>query len=161
LLRVLPPLIPNLRKRAVKRPKVYWRDSGLLHSLLGVKDRDELLSRPQAGASWEGFVIEQIIGALAAADKSADAFYWRTAGGREIDLILDFGGEKWAVEIKLTSAPDSRDLAALNAAADIIGAKRRFLVSQTPRPIESGNAVSCNLQWLAAKIAAGALGRKD
>ncbi len=155
LLRMLPPFTSNARKRMVKRPKMFWRDSGLLHATLNVTNRDDLLAHPQAGASWEGHVIEQITASLTAAGKSFDTFFWRTSNGREIDLVLDFGSEIWAIEIKLSSTPDYHDMETLNSCADIIKAKRRFLVSQTKHIVQSSDAVSCNLPWLTNKIAAG------
>ncbi len=73
LLRRLPPFLPNIRKRLVKSPKVYWRDSGLLHALLNVGDERTLLARPWVGASWEGYVIEQLLAAVASSGKGCDA----------------------------------------------------------------------------------------
>ena len=148
LIRRLPPYRPNLRKRLVKRPKVYWRDTGLLHALLNVSDDDELLSRPWVGASWEGFVIEQVLGALHQADRRVEPFFFRTSDGREIDLVLDFGRSLWAVEVKLTASPGPSDLDRLNRTADMIKADKRILVSQTPRSHRSGDRASCNLPWL-------------
>lgn len=104
LVRRLLPYQTNMRKRLVKTPKVYWRDSGLLHAMLNVVDSEHLLSQPWVGASWEGFVVEQTIGLLLATGRQFDAFYFRTSDRHEIDLVLDLGGKLWAVEIKLTSA---------------------------------------------------------
>jgi uncharacterized protein len=145
LIRRLPPYQASIKKRLVKRPKVYWRDSGILHALLNVSDDRELLSRPWVGASWEGYVIEQAIGVLAATGGSVDAYYFRTSDQQELDLVLDFGGELWAVEIKLTSSPGPSDMAKLNRTADLIQASRRFLVSQTRRPSGDGSRASCDL----------------
>jgi len=103
LVRRLQPIHGNLKKRLVKSPKVYIRDSGLLHALLGVADHNALHGHPTAGASWEGFVIENL---LAAAPSDTIASFYRTARGAEIDLVLELpGGGVWAVEIKLSSAP--------------------------------------------------------
>ena len=148
LIRRLPPYRPNLRKRLVKRPKVYWRDTGLLHALLNVSAEDELLSRPWVGASWEGFVIEQVLGALHQADRRVEPFFFRTSDGHEIDLVLDFGRSLWAVEAKLTASPGSGDFDRLNKTADMIKADKRILISQTPRSHRSGDRGSCNLPWL-------------
>ena len=131
LIRRLEPYQPNITKRLIKRPKVYWRDTGLVHALLNVPDRHTLLAQPWVGASWEGFVIEQVIGDLASIGRSFNAYYFRTSDQHELDLVLDFGGELWAVEVKLTAAPGSDDMKRLEKAADMIGASRRFLVSQT------------------------------
>ena len=85
LIRRLPAYHANLRRRLVRRPKVYWRDSGLLHALLDVPDRDALLHQPWVGASWEGFVIDQVLGALQGTGCSIDAYHFRTSDRREID----------------------------------------------------------------------------
>lgn len=134
LIRRLLPYQANIKKRLVKSPKIYWRDSGLLHALLNVPDARTLLAQPWVGASWEGYVIEQILGDLSARGRRFEPYYFRTSDGYEIDLVLDFGAERWAVEIKLTSSPAPEDMARLDKAADMIGASRRFLVSQTRRP---------------------------
>ena len=103
MIRQLPPLAENLTKRLVKSPKIYLRDSGLLHALLRIGDIDDLLGHPVAGASWEGWVIEQ---ALAASGAHAGASFFRTAAGAEIDLVLERPrGRRIALEIKLSSAP--------------------------------------------------------
>lgn len=103
LVRRLPPLHANVGKRLVKSPKVYVRDSGLVHTLLGLDDRHALLGHPVVGGSWEGFVIEQLI---ASAPARTEASFYRTSAGAEIDLVLDLpGGERWAVEIKRSLTP--------------------------------------------------------
>lgn len=104
LLRRLPPWSANTGKRLLKSPRLYLRDSGLAHALLGIETLEQLLAHPIAGASWESFAIEQI---LQAAPAGAEAFYYRTSGGAEIDLLLRFpGGPLWAIEIKRTTAPN-------------------------------------------------------
>ena len=103
LVRRLQPFHANLKKRLVKSPKVYVRDSGLLHALLGLVDHNALCGHPVVGASWEGFVIENL---LVAAPERTHATFYRTAAGAEIDLLLELpGGKLWAVEVKLGSAP--------------------------------------------------------
>ena len=103
MVRVLPPFAANLKKRLVKSPKVYLRDSGLLHALLRIGDSDQLLGHPIAGASWEGWVIEQ---ALAMDGGRSGACFYRTAAGAEIDLVLERPRRRrLAFEIKLGSAP--------------------------------------------------------
>ena len=103
LVRRLQPWTSNLGRRLVKAPKVYVRDSGICHALLGIETLDALLGHPVVGGSWEGFVIENIVGAL---PRRASWGYYRTAGGAEIDLVVDRGaGEVWAVEIKRSTAP--------------------------------------------------------
>ena len=103
LVRRLPPLHANVGKRLVKSPKVYLRDSGLVHALLGLVDRDAILSHPVAGASWEGFVIENL---LRATPDSVTAYFYRTVVGAEIDLVLQLANrELWAIEVKRSLAP--------------------------------------------------------
>jgi hypothetical protein len=145
LIRRLTPYQTNIRKRLVKSPKVYWRDSGLVHAILNVTDERSLLGQPWIGASWEGYVVEQTLGELSARGRSAAAFYFRTTDQYEVDLVLDFGNELWAVEIKLTSSPSPNDMTRLDRAADMIGASRRFLVSQVTRSSGDDRRVSCNL----------------
>ena len=103
LVRRLQPLHANVSKRLVKSPKVYVRDPGLLHALLGLEQIDDLLGHPVAGASWEGFCIEQL---MAAAPPRSQFSFYRTAAGAEIDLVIDLPrSRRWAVEIKRSSAP--------------------------------------------------------
>ena len=103
LIRRLVPWTTNLGRRLVKAPKVYVRDSGICHALLGIETMDDLFGHPVIGGSWEGFVIENIAGALPA---RASCGYYRTSGGAEIDLVVDLGaGEIWAIEIKRSTAP--------------------------------------------------------
>ena len=99
--RSLQPLHANLKKRLVKSPKVYVRDSGLLHALLGLGTRDDLLGHPVAGASWEGFALEQVL----ALHPGQDATFYRTAAGAELDLVLGPDGRRRAFEFKLSLAP--------------------------------------------------------
>lgn len=103
LVRRLQPFHANVGKRLVKSPKVYVRDSGLVHTLLRLDTEDDVLGHPVAGASWEGHVIENLIGAAA---PRAQASYYRTAAGAEIDLVLELPHQKtWAIEVKRSAAP--------------------------------------------------------
>lgn len=104
LVRRLAPWHGNVRKRLVKSPKVYIRDSGLVHALLEIADREALLAHPVAGRSWEGLAIESLI---AAAPAGTEAYFFRTAAGAEIDLLLKLSGRRkpWAIEIKRGLAP--------------------------------------------------------
>jgi predicted AAA+ superfamily ATPase len=153
LLRRLQPFHANVKKRLVKSPKVYWRDSGLLHALSGVPTMDALLSQPWAGASWEGFVIEQALSRLNASGVNFTPYHLRTSDQYEIDLLLDFGTERWACEIKLTANPSPDDLSRLNKVADLIGAGKRILVSRTVEPVESGNCASLDVSGFLTRIA--------
>ncbi|MDP2787392.1 MAG: ATP-binding protein [Pseudomonadota bacterium] len=102
MLRRLEPHFVNIGKRLVKSPKVYFRDSGILHSLLNLPSRDDLLSHPVLGQSWEGFIIEQIIGGAPAFSEFS---FYRTAAGAEIDLVVNNGGRLTGFEIKFSDAP--------------------------------------------------------
>lgn len=154
LIRRLPPLHVNIGKRLTKSAKVYWRDSGLLHALLGVVSRDALLNAPWVGASWEGFVIEQCIAALVQRGFDPQAHFFRTSDGREIDLIIEVNGERWAIEVKLTTTPSEKDLERLDELADLVAADRRMLVTQTAKVIDGGRRVSANLPWLIQQFSA-------
>jgi predicted AAA+ superfamily ATPase len=101
LVRVLEPFYANVKKRLVKSPKIYLRDSGLLHALLDIKDHNDLLGHPAYGASWEGFAIENIINAYSDWHTS----FYRSASGTEIDLILEKGRQRIAVEVKASTSP--------------------------------------------------------
>jgi predicted AAA+ superfamily ATPase len=106
LVRRLMPFQTNVGKRLVKTPKVCIRDSGIVHALLGIRDLDALLGHPVVGGSWEGFVIENL---LAAAPQWTSAFFYRTAAGAEVDLVLEIPGHGlWAMDIKrgLSSRPE-------------------------------------------------------
>ncbi len=124
LVRRLPAWHGNVGKRLVRAPKVYVRDSGIAHALLGLGDLGAVLAHPVAGASWEGFVLEQL---LAAAPSAAASFY-RTSHGAEADLVLSFrNGDTWVVEIKRSSAPTvSRGF---HLAAADVEATRKLLVA--------------------------------
>jgi len=149
LIRRLPPYSANIRKRLVRTPRVYWKDSGLLHALMDVRDLEHLYRQPWLGASWEGFVIEQTLSTLSATGKPEQAFFLRTSDGTELDLVLDRPDERWAVEIKLTSNPSTQDIERLNQAADMIQAKRRVLVCRIDRKIENPSLLVCNpVEWL-------------
>ena len=106
LVRRLPPWHANVGKRLVKSPKVIVRDSGLVHALLGIASQDDLLGHPVAGMSWECFVIENLLAATALADQPAQASFYRSAAGAEIDLLLAWpDGRNWAIEVKRSLTP--------------------------------------------------------
>ena len=145
LVRRLAPWNERITKRLIKSPKTYLRDSGLLHALLGIAGREALLRHPAAGASWEGFVIEQILGHLAARGGRFEPFFFRTSDGHEVDLVLQADRLRIAVEIKLAAnvAPD--DWSRLDRAAEMIGAQHRLLICQTRTPSGSGARRLVNL----------------
>ncbi|WP_274631146.1 ATP-binding protein [Arvimicrobium flavum] len=124
LVRRLEPWHANVSKRLVKSPKIYVRDSGITHALLGLATEEQVLGHPVAGGSWEGFVIETL---SAAAPAGTRLNFYRTAAGAEIDLLLTLpGSDIWAIEIKRSLAPKAEK--GFHLASDDIGAARRILV---------------------------------
>jgi predicted AAA+ superfamily ATPase len=101
MVRQLQPWHENLGKRQVKSPKVYIRDSGLLHALLGIPSFSALEGHPKLGASWEGFAVEEVVRAVG----ERNAFFWATQAGAELDLLVMTGGRRYGVEIKYADAP--------------------------------------------------------
>ncbi len=128
LVRRLAPYAANLRKRLVKSPKLYVRDTGLLHSLLGIPhERKALLAHPKAGASFETFCVEQILMHAQLADPSAQGFFYRTHSGREVDLLLSLRGEPLPIEIKLgVGVPD---LGGIETCMRDLGLRRGYVVN--------------------------------
>jgi hypothetical protein len=124
LVRRLPPWHANLGKRLVKSPKVYVRDSGLVHALLNIHDKETLLAHPVVGQSWECFVIENLL--VCAANK-AQGYFYRSSGGAEIDLLLSWpDGSLWAIEIKRSLSPKLER--GFHAACDDLAPARKFVV---------------------------------
>ena len=124
LVRRLSPWRANVGKRLVKSPKIYVRDSGIVHALLAIPNEDALLSHPVVGASWEGFVIENL---LTVAADGVDGYFYRTSGGAEIDLLLQFpDGGMWAIEIKRSLTP--RVERGFHVACADLNPTRRFVV---------------------------------
>ena len=152
LVRRLRPFRANISKRLVKSPKVYVRDSGLVHALLGLGDYNELAGHPVVGTSWEGFVIENL---LAVAPDRTPASFYRTSAGAEIDLVLELPGKHglWAIDIKRGSAARS-ERGFHNARADVKPA-RSFVVygGEERYPISEG-IEAIGLKELASVIAA-------
>ena len=151
LVRRLPPWFANVGKRLVKTPKVYIRDSGILHSLLGLGTLDDVLSHPVIGASWEGFVIENLI---AAAPFGTDVSFYRTRAGAEIDLLLHLPDRRlWAIEVKRSSAP--RAGKGFEIASSDLGADERFVVHPGREPFPLSRTTSAiPLTDLMARLAA-------
>jgi predicted AAA+ superfamily ATPase len=125
LVRRLPPWHQNAGKRLVKSPKVYVRDPGLVHALLGIADQEALLAHPVSGGSWEGLTVESL---LACAPSGTEASFYRTAVGAEIDLVLQLPGQSrpWAIEIKRSLAPKLER--GFHLACDDINPDRRLVV---------------------------------
>ena len=124
LLRRLPPYFTNVGKRLIKAPRLFVRDSGVAHALLNLRSLHDLLGHPVAGASWEGFVVENLMGV---APQGTDAFFYRTRAGAEIDLLLLLPGQElWAVEVKRSATP--RIPRGFRIATGDVDASRRFIV---------------------------------
>jgi uncharacterized protein len=124
LVRRLHPWHGNTKKRLIKSPKTYVRDSGLLHTLLQIPNYESLLGHPTLGKSWEGFVIEKVIAYL---PYTIHPFFYRTAAGAEIDLLLEFGPDNyWAIEIKASRTPTTQK--GFHVACEDLGIKRKFVI---------------------------------
>ena len=132
LVRRLAPWFRNVGKRLTKSPKVYIRDSGLLHHLLNISNAEELAGHPSRGASWEGFVIEDVLRRERAARPASTPWFWRTAAGAEVDLLLDRGSERVAIEIKAGHGGNARALRALRDTLPDTDARRAWIVDQAP-----------------------------
>jgi len=137
LVRRLPPWHANVGKRLVKSPKVYIRDAGLTHALLGLETREALLGHPVVGGSWEGFCIENLI---AAAPRGTEASFYRSSAGAEIDLILKLPDHQlWAIEVKRTTAP--KVTRGFHIAADDLAVAERLLVYAEDREVPGQGGV--------------------
>jgi len=123
MIRQLQPWFENTGKRIVKAPKIYFRDSGLLHALLSLKTSNQILGHPRFGFSWEGFALEEIIRATGA---ERDAYFYRTHAGTELDLVIVRGGKRYGFEIKFEDAP--RPTTSIFAALDDLQLEKVFLV---------------------------------
>ncbi len=124
MVRLLRPWYENVGKRQIKSPKLFFRDSGLLHTLLGIADRDALLHHPKLGASWEGFALEETIRALAVG--AEEVWFWGTHAGAELDLLVTADGHRLGFEIKYTASP--RVTKSMRAAIETLRLDRLVIV---------------------------------
>ena len=141
MVRRLPPLHANLSKRLVKSPKIYLRDSGLLHALLGLRSLEDLAGHPVVGASWEGWVLEQIAQLLPSPWKLS---FYRTAAGAEVDIVAERGNKKVGFEIKFSSAPTLTK--GFWSAVDDLALERVYVIA----PVETGYPLSQNVEVVPA-----------
>ena len=150
LVRRLPPWHANASKRLVKSPKVYIRDSGLVHCLLGLRDRDAVLGHPIAGASWEGFALETAIGAT---PDGTDASFYRTSAGAEIGLVLTLpNGRLWAIEVKRSLSPKIER--GFHLACEDLAPERKFVVYPGAERFPLGHGVEAvTVAMLAQELA--------
>ena len=136
MVRQLQPWFQNVAKRQVKAPKVYVRDLGVLHTLLDIPNEAALLSHPKVGASWEGFVIEQVLRAL----QPANAWFWAAHGGGEVDLLVTIEGRRIGFEVKFNEAPTVTR--AMHNVVDTLQLKHLFVVCPTPHAYPVAERVS-------------------
>jgi hypothetical protein len=122
MVRVLPPWYENIRKRQMKAPKIYIRDSGILHALLQINTMADLQGHPKLGASWEGFCLEQLIGCLG----TRDIYFWATHAGAELDLLVTVGGNRYGFEFKYADAPGPKR--SLHIAIEDLGLERLWVI---------------------------------
>jgi hypothetical protein len=155
MVRQLQPWHENLKKRQVKSPKVYFRDSGLLHQLLGIRTLDNLLCHPKCGASWEGYVVEEMIKSV----KPDDAYFWATHGGAELDLLFFKDGRRLGIEIKRMDAPrltTSMRVALEDLALDrlviIYPGERRFNLVENVEVVPARDLADNNISLFGKKV---------
>lgn len=141
MLRQLPPLLPNLKKRLVKSPKVYLRDSGLLHALLELETDEDLRGHPVFGASWEGFALEQVLHA----HPGWRASHFRTASGIELDLVLEKGRRRLAFEFKASSAPTLTR--GFHQAVELLKPEHTSVIAPVDGAYPIGKAITVRAPW--------------
>ncbi len=141
MIRRLQPYFANVQKRLTKAPKIYVRDTGLLHFLAGLREPRELDSWPGRGRSFEGMVIEEIAALAAERAVRPELFYWRTHGGGEVDLIVRDGRRIVAIEIKLAAAVDRHGVAGLRECMKDLGLREGFVVSNAAEPHTIGEHI--------------------
>lgn len=148
MVRVLPPWFENLKKRQVKAPKTYVRDSGVLHTLLQVPSLHSLRGHPKLGASWEGFALEQLLTFL----PTRDAYYWATHAGAELDLLVLHAGKRFGFEFKYGDAP--RATRSMRVAVRDLALERLWVVYPGPHRYELDDTITVwPLRGLASLVA--------
>ena len=137
MIRLLAPWHANVAKRQVKAPKLYFRDSGLFHSLMGIADRDALYRHPKLGPSWEGFALEQIVRLHATAPE--EPYFWATHGGAEVDVLFVQGSEPVGYEVKFTDRP--RTTRSMHAAIESLGLRELRVVHPGEKSFPMGDRI--------------------
>jgi len=122
MVRILPPWYENIRKRQVKAPKIYIRDSGILHTLLQINTMADLQGHPKLGSSWEGFCLEQLTGYMG----TRDIYFWATHAGAELDLLANVAGKRYGFEFKYADAPGSKR--SMHIAIEDLGLERLLVI---------------------------------
>ena len=138
MIRRLPPFHANVQKRLTKAPKLYVRDSGLLHFLAGLREPRELLSWPRRGSSFEGLVIEELWALTSERVVRPELFFWRTHAGAEVDLLIRDGRRVVPIEIKLGAAVDRHGVAGLRHCMSDLGLREGFVISSAREPRSIG-----------------------
>ena len=151
-IRRLPPFFANVQKRLTKSPKVYLRDSGLLHFLAGLREAGQLATWPRRGASFEGLVLEELCTAAQEALVRPGLFFWRTQAGAEVDLLIQDGPRLLPIEVKLGASVDPRSLAGLRQCLQDLGVRRGLVVYTGDERRQAGHGIEL-LPW--AAVAAG------
>ena len=142
LVRRLAPFFRNIGKRLVKSPKVYLRDSGLLHLLLGVRTPTDLLNCPKRGSSWEGLVIEQVLALERLRFPSSQFYFWRTSGGAEVDLLIQRGSKIIPIEIKTQQTPSRGDLRGLQECLKDLKLQKGYVITLGPKSYALASNIS-------------------
>lgn len=146
MIRQLQPFYENIGKRQVKAPKIYFRDSGLLHSLLTLAEGAAVMGHPKAGASWEGFALEQALILL----RQPQAYFWGAYSGGEIDMIFEAGGKRYGLEFKYSESPKISPMTRKNAGS--LSLEHLWVVCPCSRPFEAYEGISVtNLEDLACQ----------
>lgn len=141
LVRRLQPYYANVGKRLTKSPKLYIRDTGLLHHLAGLTEPHQLDGWHRRGASWEGLLVEEVIRKFSIAFPATRPYFWRTQAGAEVDLLLETGGTKLAFEVKLGSAPAAQSLQALRQCLLDLGLRRGYVLYGGSDRVEVGGGI--------------------
>lgn len=156
MVRVLPPWFENLKKRQVKSPKIYIRDSGICHSLLQIPTHEALVGHPKIGASWEGFALEHVVDVF----RTRDAYYWATHAGAELDLMILMEGKRYGFEFKYADAPGSSR--SMRLALQDLGLEHLWIIYPGDHFYPLDEKISAipleQLEQLAARLARGTEG---
>jgi uncharacterized protein len=150
MLRILSPWYENTHKRQVKTPKIYFRDTGLLLALLGVRNESALLHHPSLGALWEGFALEQVVSALQL--RNEEAFFWRTSHGAELDLFVIINGRRVGFEFKFADAPKTSK--SMHIALTDLALERLYIIYPGQREIPFSDQITAMglEQWIASNL---------
>ncbi|HEX7669311.1 MAG TPA: ATP-binding protein [Polyangiaceae bacterium] len=142
LVRRLRPLLPNLGKRLTRSPKIYLRDTGLLHHFLGIQSREQLSTSPSRGVSWESLVIEHVLASFAREAPGSEGFFFRSATGIEVDLVMQRSGDLVPFEIKSHTSPGRDSLKGLFTFMRDLGVSRGYVIARSAEDYSLGDGVT-------------------